>query len=597
MYRVSINLIFIALFGAVSLLNAQSTEYSRINFSLEMDSWQGSVTDGFEINTFERGRATITSEVIRVPIETERPFLAAALNWQASLADPHQVNVWIRGTSNGTDWSEWIEAGYDHHVVLQDDWYSGNLVFLDEDTQYVQFRAEVVPTMLWPNPVIRAFDLHFINPGVTAVAELEQHKQTAHRRQEMQVQRNNLSKAPQIDFQVNTSTSYGLPEYVDRVTWGGSLRLTNRASRSVTNVTHLIVHHSAGQTNSSDFAAVVRSYYSYHTGPSLGWADIGYNWLVDGNGVIYQGRAFNNDGNTNVVGAHFAGQNSFTMGVCIIGNYNVVEPTQQAYDALRDILAWKAHERNMDVLVRRNHAVQNRNIFTISGHRDGGSTDCPGHRVYQQLPQVRNRVNAWLNPPEILASRYAVDPDNAAQNMIVADINNRRASVIGFVMYGTHPENLSEESAEFELAASEDNQRVEILLGELTAGQNYHYQLVVINSDTLTVSDRKFFKAGEPTSVNERGLQLPDGFSLEQNFPNPFNPATTITYALPEAASIRIPLYNMQGQQVGIMAEGLVQAGVHTLNFDASMLPSGIYMYVLEVNGIRLAARRMTLLK
>ena len=56
-------------------------------------------------------------------------------------------------------------------------------------------------------------------------------------------------------------------------------------------VTHLWVHHSAGQTNSRDFAAVVRAYFTYHT-QTHGWADIGYNWLVDPRGTLYQGRAF-----------------------------------------------------------------------------------------------------------------------------------------------------------------------------------------------------------------------------------------------------------------------------------------------------------------
>jgi hypothetical protein len=590
-------LLVVALIGTYTSVNAQSVEYSSVNFSLEMDSWEGRISAGFEMSTLERGRALITSDIIEVPLHSERPFLAAALNWQATLADPHQVNAWIRGSSNGTDWSDWLEAGYDHHTVLDDDWYSGHLVFLDDDTRFVQFRVEVIPSMLWQYPSVRAFDLHFINPGVTPDEDLEQHKRTARRSSDTAVQLKDLSNAPQIDFQVNTSSSYDLPEYVDRVNWGAPLRLTNRASRSVTNVTHLIVHHSAGQTNSTDFAAVVRSYYSYHTGTTLGWSDIGYNWLVDGNGVIYQGRAFNNDGNTNVIGAHFAGQNSFTMGVCIIGNYNVVEPTQKAYDALRDVLAWKANERNMDVLVRRNHAVQNRNIFTISGHRDGGSTDCPGHRVYQHLPQVRNRVNAWLNPPEILAIRYAVDGDDAARNLIVADINNRRAAVIGFVMYGTDPDNLSVESTEFELPASEENQTVEIELTGLQAGQEYYYQLVVVNSDTLTVGGKLSFKAGEPTSIGDGDEQLPVGFSLEQNFPNPFNPTTTISYTLPEPGSVRLPVYNMQGQQVEILVDGQVSAGAHLLRFEASSLPSGIYMYVLEVDGIRLASRRMTLLK
>ncbi len=185
---------------------------------------------------------------------------------------------------------------------------------------------------------------------------------------------------------------YPLPEYIDRTTWGATLGLSNTASRSVTNVTHLIVHHSAGNTTSSDFAAVVRGYWDFHVN-GRGWADIGYNWLVDANGVIYQGRAYNLDGNRNVIGAHFSGFNANTMGICVIGNYNNTMPTGDALFSLNEMLAWKSSELEIDPLGTAQHYSPGGNINRISGHRDSGIyTDCPGHQLYAFLPEVRQGV-------------------------------------------------------------------------------------------------------------------------------------------------------------------------------------------------------------
>ncbi|TVQ66416.1 MAG: T9SS C-terminal target domain-containing protein, partial [Balneolaceae bacterium] len=129
-----------------------------------------------------------------------------------------------------------------------------------------------------------------------------------------------------------------------------------------------------------------------------GWADIGYNWLVDGNGVIYQGRAFNLDGNKDVIGAHFSGYNANTMGICVIGHYNNRMPTGDALFSLNEMLAWKASEREIDPLGTAQHHSPGGNIHRISGHRDSGIyTECPGHQLYAFLPQLRQDVAEMLD--------------------------------------------------------------------------------------------------------------------------------------------------------------------------------------------------------
>ncbi|AXJ00566.1 Por secretion system C-terminal sorting domain-containing protein [Cyclonatronum proteinivorum] len=102
-------------------------------------------------------------------------------------------------------------------------------------------------------------------------------------------------------------------------------------------------------------------------------------------------------------------------------------------------------------------------------------------------------------------------------------------------------------------------------------------------------------RPGSGLDPNEQ-TELPEAVALEQNYPNPFNPATTIRYSLPEAADVRLEVYNLLGQRVATLVSGTVDAGVHTVSFDASALSSGVYLYRLQTSGMVLS-RKMLLVK
>ncbi|MEP1121750.1 MAG: T9SS type A sorting domain-containing protein [Balneola sp.] len=125
--------------------------------------------------------------------------------------------------------------------------------------------------------------------------------------------------------------------------------------------------------------------------------------------------------------------------------------------------------------------------------------------------------------------------------------------------------------------------------GETIVGEfgNESISLVVIDVPDLPLI---------PTS-NEVPVDLPKEFGLSQNFPNPFNPSTTIQYALPKASDVSIDVFNILGKRVASLVNQRKAAGSYSIQFQASNLSSGVYFYTLRVGGRVLKSQRMLLIK
>lgn len=98
---------------------------------------------------------------------------------------------------------------------------------------------------------------------------------------------------------------------------------------------------------------------------------------------------------------------------------------------------------------------------------------------------------------------------------------------------------------------------------------------------------------GTATSVKNEG-SLPQAYALGQNYPNPFNPSTVIRYELPAAGRVTLSVFTMLGQKVATLVDGDRPAGVHEVRFDATDLPSGVYLYRVQ-SGAFIQTRKMAL--
>jgi flagellar hook assembly protein FlgD len=192
------------------------------------------------------------------------------------------------------------------------------------------------------------------------------------------------------------------PTIVTRAQWHAEEDIV-RAKPLVAPVLKLaVVHHTAG-TNTytrAQAAAIVRGIEVYHV-QGNGWNDIGYNFLVDRYGTVYEGRA---GGMTrNVIGAHAEGFNSGSVGVALIGNFSSAKPPPAMQAALVKLLAWRLDIAHIDPLATvvdtsggnlKFEAGKVVTLRAISGHRDTGPSDCPGNGAYALLPSIAKRVAA-----------------------------------------------------------------------------------------------------------------------------------------------------------------------------------------------------------
>ncbi|GEM_PF-1102172 len=318
--------------------------------------------------------STFTSKRIKHTLEGTAPFIAVSAVLYGEDFSHDAVELFVFGTPDGETKNRWIPLEHDHHNEHAEDKISFPPIYLSSETKY--FRYKIIRHN--HEVELSKIDFQLFVPAAVHPSENDV----------IDVNEANAGRA----------CSCSQPSSVGRSSWGSSYGLTANSScssPSYTTVSHLIVHHAAGTNTSTNWAGVVASIWNYHVN-SNGWCDVGYNWLIDPNGVLYVGRG----GGNNVVGAHMCGYNQKTMAVCMLGNYNTATPSMAAMNKLAEIFAWKCCNSNIDPLGSSAITSYPGTMNNISGHRQGcspGYTDCPGTNLFSQLSNLRTSVNNYIN--------------------------------------------------------------------------------------------------------------------------------------------------------------------------------------------------------
>lgn len=194
-----------------------------------------------------------------------------------------------------------------------------------------------------------------------------------------------------------------VPTVIPRADWCGSYTACTNASYTPTTIypTHTVIHHGASPDTYTDGYAVVRSYWNYHVN-TLGWSDIGYNYLFDKFGNVFLGRKNANYLTVDVQGAHAGNSNGKSIGINFLGNGDVTQPTDIQLEKVYGLLGWWYNSRGLDPQTSASLLLQSGGTATkprILGHKDTniGGTACPGETIYALLPTMRTSVAAVIS--------------------------------------------------------------------------------------------------------------------------------------------------------------------------------------------------------
>ncbi len=195
------------------------------------------------------------------------------------------------------------------------------------------------------------------------------------------------------------------PDLLRRQDWDANKKWRSSGPEYNDTIKQVHVHHTVNSNDYSrdDVPGLIRGMYRYHT-QSLGWSDLGYNFLVDRFGRIWVGRA--GGARRPVRGAHTLGFNGTSCGVSVIGNFETTKPNRKVIRAVAALAAWKLDRYGRDPRGRvrvtsegsdKYAAGRRVRLHVIDGHRDTNDTACPGTHLYDALPRIRRRAKRIMD--------------------------------------------------------------------------------------------------------------------------------------------------------------------------------------------------------
>ena len=324
----------------------------------------------------------IGNVVAQLPKTSTSKFRMIGVTW-SNQGRPSGITVQVRTRSNGT-WSSWTPLDYDG-----DDGEGGNP---GTDPLWVGKADGVAARVTSKAGAPQDVRITTIDPG----SDGEQ--ATA-----------STASDTTLDGVARTTTAADLgdgnptytpkPTIITRSQWGASSGTSCDSPLTGDRTRGVVVHHTAGSNSydKADSKAIVRATQAYHV-KGRGWCDIGYNFLVDKYGQIFEGRRGGVDRAVRAAHSGNLAVNTYTMGVSMMGNYDVTRPSAALKAAMVKLIGWRLGTNYLPA--KGTYKLGGLTLNMIAGHRNVISTECPGRYGYAWLSDsggLRDRVEAYIS--------------------------------------------------------------------------------------------------------------------------------------------------------------------------------------------------------
>lgn len=382
--------------------------------------------------------------------------------------------------------------------------------------------------------------------------------------------------SPETLIPLRAPAATATPPIVPRSSWGADEEIRRGPPSYATGVRFAIVHHTAGRNGYSraEAAAIVKGIQLFHV-QGNGWNDIGYNFLVDRFGTVYEGRFGGVD--RAVVGAHAQGFNTGSVGIALLGTYEDAAPPTAAQDAIARLIAWRLDVAHVDPTSFLTFVSGGSDRYPtgvpvllggVSGHRDTGYTACPGDALYARLSAIasiaRSAGGLKIFEPKATVSGSTIrvrgrlsQPQSWAVTFKGANgAEAARGGGTGTAVDWTW-ESAGPPAGSYTWTISAGAARP--ASGTVRAG----------GSAPLAIGTL----AAEPEAISPNGDGQAD--------------ATTLTYSLSARANVTIEITDAIGAVVATVVDRVwTGAGQHRVDLDGDALPDGTYNVVLTAGTV-----------
>jgi hypothetical protein len=378
--------------------------------------------------------------------------------------------------------------------------------------------------------------------------------------------------SPDVKIPLRVTAAVGAPSIVPRLSWGADEKIRRGPPSYASQVSFAIVHHTAGRNDysRSEAAAIVKGIQLFHV-QGNGWNDIGYNFLVDRFGTIYEGRYGGID--RNVIGAHALGFNTGSVGIALLGTYGSTKPSQAALDSIAKLIAWRLDLAHVDPtsfvnVISGGSEKYARGIpvllNAVSGHRDTGLTECPGNALYARLNSIAAAARD-LGGLKIFGPRAEVDGTSIRVQALLSAPQPWTVTMTS--------------SGGTEVARGSGSGTSVDWTWESAGTPPGSYSWSVSAGSARSASGILRAGGGTPPLAIETAVAEPEAIS-----PNDDGQAdaTTLSYRLNAPANVTVEVTDLiGGVQATVVDRVWTRAGEHTVSIDGAPLADGDYNVVV----------------